>query len=243
MPIDKAELTVALTAVDKAYKSGPTAVRTGRVISPLHAYCAYELRRTSFKGKQLPSQFIHPPPPPSKAAAQQLILKAAKTKAPPKRLNIVGAYMPKEIDVALVPPYSGPLLAVSVKSQMTSIAKNATNRFEEYIGDATNLHSRFPMLVFGFVMMLPVGNETIKAGKPTDTLTKIAALLERANGREKSDEPPGGYDASALILVDYSASPPKLHPDFPDPKTQSGLRIENFFDRLIQLYFSRNQFV
>lgn len=30
---------------------------------------------------------------------------------------------------------------------------------------------------------------------------------------------------------------------YPDPKTQPLLRIENFFDRLVSLYFDRNQFV
>ena len=40
------------------------------------------------------------------------IRKATEEKRP-KRLRILGAYMPKEVDVALVPPNSGPLLAVS----------------------------------------------------------------------------------------------------------------------------------
>jgi hypothetical protein len=150
--------------------------------------------------------------------------------------------MPKEVDVALVPPNSGPLLAVSCKSQMSSIVKNTINRFEEYVGDATNLHTRFPMLAFGFLMLVPAVDETWSGGKPTDGLRRIAALLERANARQKSDEPPGGYDASALLFVDFKPTPPRLMP-YPDPKTQGGLRIENFFDRLVQLYFERNQFV
>lgn len=240
MPIDRAQLLEALKAVQTVYNPATTSVRTGKVIEPLHEYCAYELRRTTYNGHQLPIGFIHPAAPATTAQAKRRIRMAVAK--PPKRLRILGAYMPKEVDVALVPPNTGPLLAVSCKSQMSSIIKNTINRFEEYVGDATNLHTRFPMLVFGFLMLVPAVDETWSGGKPTDGLRRIAALLERANARQKSDEPPGGYDASALLFVDFRVTPPRLMP-FPDPKTQPTLRIEAFFDRLAQLYFERNQYV
>lgn len=240
MPIDRGQLLEVLQAVQAVYDPTTTSVRTGKVIEPLHEYCAYELRRTTYRSRQLPTSYIHPAPPAATSQAKKRIRGAtAKT---PKRLRILGAYMPKEVDVALVPPNTGPLLAVSCKSQMSSIIKNTINRFEEYVGDATNLHTRFPMLVFGFLMLVPAVDETWRAGKPTDGLRRIAALLERANAREKSGEPPGGYDATALLFVDFRTTPPRLMP-FPDAKTQPTLRIENFFDRLVQLYFERNQFV
>lgn len=186
MPIDQAQLIETLKAMQAVYDPKTTSVRTGKVIQPLHEYCAYELRRTTNSGRSLPTEFIHPAPPSTAGEAKRRI-KAAITKQP-KRLRILGAYMPKEVDVALVPPNSGPLLAVSCKSQMSSIVKNTINRFEEYVGDATNLHTRFPMLVFGFVMLVPVVAETWSAGKPTPGLRRIGALLERSNAREKSDE-------------------------------------------------------
>lgn len=240
MPIDRGQLLEALKAVQAVYDPTTTSVRTGKVIEPLHEYCAYELRRTTHNGRNLPAEYIHPAPPVTTSQAKKRIRGAIAK--PPKRLRILGAYMPKEIDVGLVPPNTGPLLAVSCKSQMSSIIKNTINRFEEYVGDATNLHTRFPMLVFGFLMLVPAVDETWRAGKPTDGLRRIAALLERANAREKSGEPPGGYDATALLFVDFDATPPRLMP-WPDAKTHPTLRIENFFDRLVQLYFERNQFV
>lgn len=240
MPIDAKQLSEALKAVQAAYDPETTSVRTGKVIAPLHEYCAYELRRAVHRGKQLPAAYIHPAAPPSAIESRKRIKTAVSKK--PKRLRILGAYMPKEVDVAIVPPNSGPLLAISCKSQMSSIIKNTINRFEEYVGDATNLHTRFPMLVFGFLMLVPAVKETWSGGQPTDGLARIAALLERANARQKSDEPPGGYDASALLFVDFSGKSPRLMP-FPDPTGQASLRIENFFDRLASLYFERNQFV
>lgn len=240
MPIDAVQLTEALKAIQAVYDPTTTSVRTGKVIEPLHEYCAYELRRTQYAGHYLPIEFIHPAPPVTRAQAKKRIHGATAKR--PKRLRILGAYMPKEVDVALVPPNSGPLLAVSCKSQMSSIVKNTINRFEEYVGDATNLHTRFPMLVFGFLMLVPAIDETWSGGKPTDGLRRIAALLERSNARLKSDEPPGGYDASALLFVDFKPTPPRVMP-YPDPKTQPMLRVDTFFDRLVRLYFERNQFV
>jgi hypothetical protein len=149
--------------------------------------------------------------------------------------------MPKEVDVCLIIPDSGPLLAISVKSQMSSIVKNTINRFEEYVGDATNLHSRYPMLVLGFMMMIPVDRETFVAGKATEGLERIAALLERSNARRVVSEPAGSYEDSCLLLVDFVKTPPLVVNSYP-PKN-SPLRIETFFGKLLDLYHSRNQFV
>ena len=149
--------------------------------------------------------------------------------------------MPKEIDVCLIQPDSGPLLAISVKSLMSSIAKNTVNRFEEYVGDATNLHTRFPMLVLGFLMVIPASAETFVGGKPTEAAQKIAALLERSNARRVLTDPSGSYEVLALMLVDFTKTPPKVDPSF--PAAGSSIRVEDFFDRLIAIYHQRNQFV
>ncbi len=175
MPIDPAQLSETLKAIKAVYDPRTTSVRTGKVIEPLHEYCAFELRRVTHRGRHLPIDFIHPAPAATSVQATKLIRGAAAK--PPKRLRVLGAYMPKEVDVAIVPPNSGPLLAVSCKSQMSSIVKNTINRFEEYVGDATNLHTRFPMLVFGFLMLVPVVAETWSGAQPTDGLKRIAALL------------------------------------------------------------------
>src|SRR5438094_9574973 len=117
MPINRSRLIEALRQAQTKYRSSPTAVRTGGVIAPLHHYCAAELATRGLR-----AQFLHPQPNP---------------KAGRKRIRLLGGYMPKEVDVCLTVPDSGPLLAISVKSQMSSIVKNTINRFEEYVGDAT----------------------------------------------------------------------------------------------------------
>lgn len=147
--------------------------------------------------------------------------------------------MQKEIDVCYMVEDTGPLLAISVNSQMSSIAKNAINRFEEYVGDATNLHTRYPLLVLGFLLVVPVSEETFDAGgAPKDTLLKINALLEQATGRDANGNP-GSYDASALMVVDFRSDVPVIHAAF--PAADSPLRIQAFFDRLVAGYRKRNR--
>lgn len=223
MSIDSALLASTLAESWTVYSSGPTAVRTGRHITPLHRFCVSELVHRGF-----PASRLFPQPPGSDA---------------PKRIRLVGGYMPKEIDVCLLHPGSGPLLAISVKSQLREgqILKNTPNRFEEYVGDATNLHARFPMLVLGFLMLIPVVPETFQRGRPSDGLKRIGALLERSNARRMVTEPIGSYEVSALLLADFSKDPPTVASTYPEKG--SSLRIETFFDRLAELYRQRNQFV
>ena len=221
MAIDGAALVRALGETQTAYRASPTAVRTGGVIAPMHGFCAHELSVRGF-----PEHALHPRQTPVKGR---------------KRVRLLGGYMPKEIDVCVTVPDSGPLLAISVKSQMSSIIKNTMNRFEEYVGDATNLHTRFPMLVLGFMMLIPVHEETFRRGKPTDGLQRIAELLERSNARRVVTEPSGSYEVSCLLLVDFEPTPPRLSTVF--PPNNSSLRVEQFFDKLVELYRQRNQFV
>jgi len=65
--------------------------------------------------------------------------------------------------------------------------------------------------------------------------------LERSNARQNVSELIGSYEVSALLLVDFDRTPPRLVQDFPSPS--SLLRIDNFFDRLLDIYRRRNQFV
>lgn len=146
MAINKTSLVRALAEAQAKYKSSPTAVRTGGVIAPPHRFCVEELLTRGF-----PEASLHP--------------KRHKHKGP-KRVRLLGGYMPKEIDVCLTIPDSGPLLAISVKSQMSSIVKNTINRFEEYVGDATNLHTRFPMLVLGFMMQFRFTRRPLSMASP-----------------------------------------------------------------------------
>ncbi|MDW8352182.1 MAG: hypothetical protein RML99_09750 [Anaerolineae bacterium] len=129
---------------------------------------------------------------------------------------------------------------------MSSIAANAKNRFEEYLADATNLHMRFPMLVFGFLMILPYQGMSGKltervideSGQPTSLAWRVLRLLQGVSGRIDPESLVGHYEEAALLVINFSATPVQVHPSFPDE--QSGLRIEDFFDRLAARFWQRN---
>jgi len=187
----------------------------------MRRFCAYELTQRGF-----PESLVYPR---SNAAEGK------------NRVQILGGYMPKEVDVCVTVPDNGPLVAISWKSLMPSTIRNAINRFEEYIGDAMNLHARFPMLVLGFMVLFPTSEKFLRNGKPADELQRFADLIERSNARCGVMDPSGSYEASCLLLVDFEPHPPRLSRAFP-PKASS-LRVEQFFDKLWELYQQRNQFV
>src|SRR5262249_39054574 len=149
--------------------------------------------------------------------------------------------------------HTGPLLLVSVKAMLTA-SRNLKNRIEEAIADAANLHTRYPMLCFGFLMIVPYRMETEKKGaggkrwvdqpviNPDDTPTPLAENLVRyppqLQPRTDIPETPGRYEAVALAVVNLDRAPPTLHPGF--PAADSGVRIEGFFDVLRQRFLDRN---
>lgn len=162
---------------------------------------------------------------------------------------VLGAYFPKELDVYLEGDSSGPLLGISFKCMMSGIGKNVNNRWEELVGDASNLHSRFPMLALGYVMVLPTvtrpkqGNKAERIidtnGEPTPLARQIEGKLLGIRGRSRPIDLPTTYEEVALPVVDFESSPPCLCPNFPGPD----LRIETFYDRLVSRFRERNHYL
>jgi hypothetical protein len=161
---------------------------------------------------------------------------------------ILGGHYVKNVDVTLQSSSSGPLLSISLKSMLSSIEKNVNNRWEEAIGDAANLHARFPMLVLGFLVILPTVaiatpggrvEEIIDqaTGQPTALADAIVRKLSAARGRRTPTDLPSYYEEIGIAVFD--PTPPfALHPTFPDPA--SNLRIDYFFDRLADRFRERN---
>lgn len=168
--------------------------------------------------------------------------------------RILGATFPKSVDISFGGAESGPLLAVSYKSILFSITSNVNNRWEEATGEAANLHSRFPMLVLGFLLVLPYaeydsstlapsGSSIIidASGQPTDYARNLESKFRGMRPRREVMGQPALCEEVALAVMDFSAATPTLHPSFPSPG--SGLRIDNFFDKLMHRFRERNKFL
>lgn len=254
MPIDVGSFRATLAESKLALRNHST--RSSQHVLPIHRFLARELVQLG-----LPEDWIAPDPsrndgkywtqgvrraltplsksrlvrsqPNFRALVEQIGDKSRKAKRQP-----FGAYHAKEVDVSAVLDETGPLVVISVKAPVSSVAKNAVNRYEEAIGDATNLHTRFPMLVFGFLMVLPKVVELYGPNGPTPALERLEGLIAATSNRRTITDPPGGYEAAAIAVVDYGVDPPELLPDA--PTISSGLRIEDFVDRLIGFHRERN---
>lgn len=235
MPIDAVKLESEATKAAQGSKSNPGYVRSGEFIKHFQEHAEHELAKLSL-------------PPPSLAVGNRLALDFHLR----KNEYVLGAYFPKEMDVWVGADSSGPLLGVSFKSMMRGVGQNVNNRWEELVGDAANIHSRFPMLSLGYVMILPElsskgkkGSEEPlidqKTGKPTPLALQIERKLLGIRGREKPVEMPAVYEEVALAVFDFEAPTARLNLTFPAPS--SPLRIERFYDELVGHYRRRNTYV
>jgi len=105
--------------------------------------------------------------------------------------HALGRFYRKQIDVMAADIEQGPILMVSTKTMTTDYMKNIANRFEEAIGDGTNLKARFPLASLGYVMLTP------------------AAVFDEPNAYRKLDNlvrslttDAGLHDAATLVVFD-----------------------------------------
>jgi len=72
--------------------------------------------------------------------------------------KVYGFPKTKEQDIIVQPLQNGtnvsvgPIMAVNVRSQLSSIDKNYDTLFERIFAEALNLHNRFPYLVLGYLV-------------------------------------------------------------------------------------------
>ena len=159
--------------------------------------------------------------------------------------TIFGSHKPKDVDVAVVDPENGPLLMVGVRSQMSSIAKNALNYYEGIIGECISIQDRFPMSVIGYIYLMPV--RPIKEGREGEVIdhARYAHMYDAITGREGQvyKDIRGIFDHFAYLIVDFDGTPPDLRDDLLPGDMQHDLHIETFAERMIQTFKSRHIFV
>lgn len=217
MPINRKDLTNTLIEMKRLYEENPQkAVRGQGMIKQLHDFSIRELKRLGI-------------------SERKFIIKPEAT--------IFGAHKPKEVDVAVIHKEVGPLIIVSIRSQMSSIDKNFINYYEGIIGDVISLHEKYPDLVIGEIYMLP--KETIirdldghRRIEPHD-LRKKEKLFKRITNRKDGKDRLDKYEHLAFLAVDFVKEPPEVL-DIPEDPT---LRIEDFYDKLLRTYEERNPFL
>ena len=113
--------------------------------------------------------------------------------------------------------YTNNTLVINVRSQMSSLAKNADTLFERTFAEALNLHMKYPELVLGEVYLIPVHeyddaevskhNVAFKTNKTN--VEKYISFFDSINNREIGDEL-YKYERCALLIVDFNQEQPRL---------------------------------
>lgn len=91
------------------------------------------------------------------------------------------------------------------------------------------------MATIGYVYLLPT--EPIKLGlSETVKLDRAEELFEKITGRRDWRDAHDRYEHFAFLKVDFTKDPPELL------ATKEALRMETFFDKLIDTHNDRNVF-
>lgn len=106
--------------------------------------------------------------------------------------DILGRFYVKQVDVVVSSWQRGPDVLVSTKTQFSSYLNNKNNRYEEAVGEATNLRDRYPMAAMGFVFLVR-GNIHDEKG----------AFVYLRNQLARLRRPDGPFDATMLLVADW----------------------------------------
>jgi len=156
---------------------------------------------------------------------------------PRGEIKLLTSHKFKDVDVAVVHSTSGPLLIVGVRSQMSSLGKNFLNYYEMEVGDVSAIHERYPLCVVGLLYLHPTESILPGAKKEKFDFDRAEKMFALISDREKGSDPQAHYEEIAYLRVNFHKNPPTLDQKFP---TLENLRIDNFFDKLLQKYIERN---
>ena len=153
--------------------------------------------------------------------------------------------------------FSTNTLVINVRSQMSSLAKNADTLFERTFAEAQNLHMRYPEMVLGEVYLIPTHeyddlevskNKVAFKKHPTD-IEKYISFFNSINNRKLGDEA-YMYERCALLIVDFRENEPRLFRNSDELKKAglisddfkieyATLNFDNFTDDILKIYADR----
>lgn len=153
--------------------------------------------------------------------------------------------------------YSTNTLIVNVRSQMSSLAKNADTLFERTFAEALNLHLRYPEIVLGEVYLIPVNEYDDNYVKKHEVafryrktnIEQYISFFNAINNRNISGEH-FFYERCALLIVDFNLPQPYLYQNSEELKNAglisrdfnieySSLSFRTFFSDILKTYDKR----
>lgn len=116
--------------------------------------------------------------------------------------------------------YTKKTLVINIRSQISSIQKNFDTLYERTVSEAQNLHERCPEMVLGEVYMIAIPEYDDKSfrKKQVDFKKISTKLVERyiksfqaITDRKVTDKNFFQYEATCLLIVDFSKKIPKIY--------------------------------
>lgn len=171
-------------------------------------------------------------------------------------VTLPGAYRDKVWDVGRLSDSGQVTLGISCKSIISNHGGTVPNRIDDMLGEAVNLHRRWPSAVLGYLFMMARIDESVKqrtrreshiqGGAFKDTLLDLARQngdywfgrlgdsVSRASGRTSAEDFPEKFEATSCSLLDFDLGEPypvRYHPATPSP--------DAFFDQLVAIHRER----
>ncbi len=142
-------------------------------------------------------------------------------------VTIVGGIRKQNYDVVYRP--DGVRFAFDSKTlnDAKSIGKNWQNMVNDLATEAATIHTRFPMAVVAFLVLMPepaLGN----------SIDAITWRLDGLGGR--ADEHGPSHVAEAMCFAVWDPSSGNTSATIPDPHLHKNLRIENFGTQIAEAY-------
>ena len=106
--------------------------------------------------------------------------------------NILGRFYVKQVDVVVSTWQRGPDVLVSSKTAFSSYLNNKSNRYEEAVGEATNLRHRYPRAAMGFAFLVR-----------TNIFDEVGAFEYLRDLLVRLRKPDGDFDATMLLAADW----------------------------------------
>jgi hypothetical protein len=216
---------------------------SGRLINHIHEYIKEELIENGIN-----SLSICPP----------------KGKTKPE-LKLTGYLKQKKQDISIIPKHLkatrqkiswGPLshedkwdsygrelteqiLTINVRSQLSSVAKNADTLFERTHAESTNLHEIHKKMVLGEVYLIPtheyceesMTKNEVNWNSTHTNIEKYISFFSQISGRESQDESSMKYEQCSLLIVDFRHQKPKLYKTLQELKDDGLVRKDFKIDR------------
>jgi hypothetical protein len=171
-------------------------------------------------------------------------------------VRLPGAYRAKKWDVGRLSRSGEVTLGISCKSIISNHGGTVPNRIDDLLGEAVNLHRRWPAAVIGYLFMMARVDESVQQrraraervalGEPEEAVLNSARdngdrwfqilgeSVGQASGRASADDHPEKFEATSCSLLDFDLGPPfpvRYHPLTPNP--------DEFFDHLATTHRER----